>query len=96
MFFGKSLLVLLLVFRNCYLKEVAANTRPWGQEITIQTCHLGFYIDISYIEKNKGPSLVYTQKQGTTCFHQSHHCIFLGFSPLPLDVNSPSLMSIWI
>jgi hypothetical protein len=30
MFFGKSLLVLFLIFRNCYLKEVATNTRPWG------------------------------------------------------------------
>jgi hypothetical protein len=30
MFFGKSLLVLLLVFRNCYLKQVATNTCPWG------------------------------------------------------------------
>jgi hypothetical protein len=26
----KKLPVLLLVFRNCYLKEVTTNTRPWG------------------------------------------------------------------
>jgi hypothetical protein len=44
-----------LVFRSCYLKEVATNTRPWGQEITIQNCHLGFHIDISSTEKKQGP-----------------------------------------
>jgi hypothetical protein len=32
---------------------------------------------------------VYTQKQGTTCFYQSHHCISLGSGPLPLGVNNP-------
>jgi hypothetical protein len=32
---------------------------------------------------------VYTQKRGTTCFHQSHHYISLGSGPLPLDVNNP-------
>jgi hypothetical protein len=54
----RSLSVLLLVFKNCYLliKEVATNTRPWGQEITIQIYHLGFHIDFSSTEKYKGPS----------------------------------------
>jgi hypothetical protein len=89
MFFGKSLLVLILVFRNCYLKEVATNTRPWGQEISIQNCHLELHIDISSIEKNKGPSPSVYPKVGYHCFHQSHHCISLGSGPLPLDVNSP-------
>jgi hypothetical protein len=56
MLFGKSLLVLLLVFKNYYLKEVATNTHSWGREITIQNCHLEFYIDFSSTEKNKGPS----------------------------------------
>jgi hypothetical protein len=32
---------------------------------------------------------MYTQKQGTTCFHQSYHYISLGSGPLLLDVNNP-------
>jgi hypothetical protein len=47
--------ILLLVFRNGYIKEVATNAHPWGQEITI---HLGFHIDFSSMERNKGPSLL--------------------------------------
>jgi hypothetical protein len=54
MFFGKSLPDLLLVFINCYLKEVATNTHPWGHEITIQNCHLIFRIDFSSTKKSKG------------------------------------------
>jgi hypothetical protein len=51
----RSLSVLLLVFKNCYLliKEVATNTRPWGQEITIQIYHLRFHIDFSFTETTR-------------------------------------------
>jgi hypothetical protein len=41
----KSLLVLHLVFKNCYFEEVATNTCPWGIEITNQIFYLGFHID---------------------------------------------------
>jgi hypothetical protein len=73
--------ILFLVFRNCYLKDVASNTRPWGQEITIQNCHLGFHVDFSFIEQNKSPSPGVYQKQGTTCFHQ-----FFGLWPIASKV----------
>ena len=67
------------VFRICYLKKVATNTRCWGWEITIQNYHLGFHKDISFTikKKTRAQVLVYTQKRGTTCFHQSRHCISL-------------------
>jgi hypothetical protein len=81
MFFGKSLLSLLLVFRNSYLKEVATNTRPWGREITIQNCHLGFHIDISSIEKNKGPSPSVYPKAGYHLFPPITSLHFFGLRP---------------
>jgi hypothetical protein len=81
MFFGKSLPVLLVVFKNCYLKEVATNTRPWGQEITIQNCHLGFFIDISSTEKNKGPSPSLYPKAGYHLFPSITLLHFFGFQP---------------
>jgi hypothetical protein len=78
MFFGKNLLVLLLVFKNCYLKEVVTNTHPWGQEITIQNCHLGFHIDISSTEKNKGPSPSVYPKAGYHLFPPITSLHFFG------------------
>jgi hypothetical protein len=89
MFFGKSLLVLLLVFRNCYLKEVATNTRPWGQEITIQNCHLGFHIDISSTEKNKGPSPSIYPKAGYHLFPPITSLHFFGLQPFASRCKQP-------
>jgi hypothetical protein len=80
MFFGKNLPVLLLFFRNCYLKHVAANTCPWGQEITIQNYHLGFHIDFSSTEKNRGPSLLILwciPKSGVPLVSTNHIAAFL-------------------
>jgi hypothetical protein len=81
MFLGKSLPVLLLVFRNCYLKEVETNTRPWGQEITIQNYHLGFHIDISSNEKNKAPSPCVYTKAGYHLFPPITTLHFFGLRP---------------
>jgi hypothetical protein len=89
MFFGKSLLVLLLVFRNCYLKEVATNTRPWGREITIQNCHLGFHIDISCTEKNKGPSPSVYPKAGYHLFPPITSLHFFGLQPFASRCKQP-------
>jgi hypothetical protein len=89
MFFGKSFLVLLLVFRNCYLKEVATNTRPWGQEITIQNCHLGFHIDISSTEKNKGPSPSIYPKAGYHLFPPITSLHFFGLQPFASRCKQP-------
>jgi hypothetical protein len=47
--------------QNGYPKEVAINTHPWGREITIHICYLGFHIDFSSIElipKNAVPLVV--------------------------------------
>ena len=81
MFCGKSLPVLLLVFRNCYFKEVATNTHPWDHENAIQNCHLGFYIDIPSTEKkNKGPSPLIPwciSKSGVPLVSTNHIAIFL-------------------
>jgi hypothetical protein len=89
MFFGKSLLVLLLVFRNCYLKEVATNTRPWDREITIQNCHLGFHIDISSTEKNKGPSPSVYPKVGYHLFPPITSLHFFGLRPFASRCKQP-------
>jgi hypothetical protein len=89
LFFGYSLLVLLLVFRNCYLKEVATNTRPWGWEITIQNCHLGFHIDISSTEKNKGLSPSVYPKAGYHLFPPITSLHFFGFRPFASRCKQP-------
>jgi hypothetical protein len=89
MFFGKNLLFLLLVFRNCYLKEVATNTRPWGQEITIQNCHLGFHLDISCTEKNKGPSPSVYPKAGYHLFPPITSLYFFGLRPFASRCKQP-------
>jgi hypothetical protein len=81
MFLGKSFPVLLLVFRNCYIKEVATNTCHWGQKITIQNCHLGFYINISSNEKNKGPNPNVYPKVGYHLFPPTTSLHFFGLRP---------------
>jgi hypothetical protein len=89
MFFGRSLLVLLIVFRNCYLKQVATNTHPWGWEITIQNCHLRFHIDISFIEKNKGPSPSVYPKAGYYLFLPITSLHFFGLRPFASRCKQP-------
>jgi hypothetical protein len=89
MFFDKNLLILLLVFRNCYLKEVATNTHPWGWEITIQNCHLGFHIDISSTEKNKGPSPNVYPKAGYHLFPPITSLHFFGLRPFSSRCKQP-------
>jgi hypothetical protein len=89
MFFGKSLLVLLLVIRNCYLKEVATNTRLWGREITIQNCHLGFHLDISYTEQNKGPRSSVYPKAGYHLFPPITSLHFFGLRPFASRCKQP-------
>ena len=77
--------VLLLVFGNSYLKEVATNTHPLSQEITIHICHLGFHIDFSSIEKNKGLSPFipwYISKNGVPLVSTNHNTPILWASAL--------------
>jgi hypothetical protein len=96
MFFGTSLLVFLLVFRNCYLKEVVANTRPWGQEITIQNCHLGFHINISSTEKNKGPSPSVYPKAGYDLIPPITSLHFFGLWPFASRCKQPLRLELYM
>jgi hypothetical protein len=95
MFFGKSLLILLLIFRNCYLKQVATNTRRRGREITIQNCHLGFHIDISSLKKTRAQAPVYHPKAGYHLFLPITSLHFFGLRPFACRCKQPLRISMF-